>query len=199
VLLDAMSGRTIRLTLDNVVCRGGKMGFGFCDAMEIPGGYGPFIADGAGPGFPPGMRLKRDAELAEMGRQNGPLQVMEGYSVIEIKPYESGDNPDLVTMLANADQLSALNLLFHFGRQRNDDILFPAGSGCSSIFRLPLSELRRDFPRAVIGNADVSSRVYFEAGTLFFTVSGSDFHQMLSDSDRSFLTAAAWKKLRNRV
>jgi muramoyltetrapeptide carboxypeptidase LdcA involved in peptidoglycan recycling len=104
-----------------------------------------------------------------------------------------------VTIAATPDSLSALNLLFHFRRLGDDLTFFPSGSGCASIFRLPFGELAKDNPRAVIGNADVSSRPFFDANTLFFTVAGEIFETMLQDTDKSFLAASAWKKLKERV
>ena len=199
-LNNAAGGETIRLSDDIIKCPGGKIGFGFRNGpMEIPGGYGHFVSYGAGEGAPPGMRLKSSPELAEQGAQSSPENVLEGCTIIEIKPYEQTDDPDLVTVLASADQLSALNLLFNFRRTGNESAYFPTGSACSSVFLLPFSELRREEPRAVIGNADISVRPYFEADTLFFTVSGQAFREMLQDADESFLIASAWKKLKPRI
>ena len=196
----AFRGETIRLSADSIRCFGGKGGFGLVDSkMEVPGGYGHFVSYGAGEGAPPGMRLKASPELAEQGELVSPRDVMDGMTMIEIKPFEESDAPDLVTVLSTPDQLAALNLLFHFRKVENDATFFPAGSGCSSVFRLPFAELRSDNPRAVIGNADVSSRPGFPPDTLFFTVPGEVFKEMLRDADESFLTAAAWKRLRERI
>jgi len=196
----ALNGETIRLSADSVRCFGGKSGFGFIDGlMKVPGGYGYFISCGAGEGSPPGMRLKRSPELAEQWALAAPQNVMNGNDTIEIKPFAESDKPDLVTVLSNPDQMSALNLLFHFRKIKDDAAYFPVGSGCSSIFRLPFAELRSESPRAVIGNADISSRTGFPADSFFFTVSGEAFRQMLDDADESFLVAHAWKKLKKRM
>ena len=201
VLNHVMAGETVRLTLDSLSCNGGKSGFGFDDGlMKLPGGYGHFVSYGSDEeNAPAGMRLKCDPELAERGALAAPKGVMDGFSAIEIKPYEEGDEPDLVTVFATPDQLAALNLLFGFRRIGDDLIFFPAGSGCYSIFRLPFAELLKAQPRAVIGNADISSRVYFDANSLFFTVSGPAFRQMLEDSGESFLIANAWKGIKKRL
>ena len=198
-LNNAMDGETIILSRDNIQCPGGLYGFGFQDDVKIPGGYGHFISYGAGDGFPPGMRLKRNPEIAERGSRNAPKNVMDGYSYIEIKPYRQNDDPDLVTMQVNPDQLSAMNMLFYFGKDCADATVFPAGSGCSTVFLLPFAELRSSNPRAVIGNADITARDYFKADTLFFTVSGKAFAEMLRDADESFLTMPAWNKLKSRI
>ncbi|MDR1621197.1 MAG: DUF169 domain-containing protein, partial [Synergistaceae bacterium] len=97
VLNDAMAGETVCLSEDVVPCNGGKYGFGFSDAsMRVPGGYGHFISYGAGEGFPAGMRLKCDPELAERDALAKPKGVMDGYSAIEIKPFEeSGGESDI--------------------------------------------------------------------------------------------------------
>jgi len=199
-LNNAFQGETIRLSEDAIRCPGGKGGFGFADGLaDMPGGYGHFLSYGAGEGAPPGMRLKQTPELAEQGALESPQNVMDGCSVIEIKGFEDSDEPDLVTILATPDQLSALNLLFHYRRLESDITYFPAGSGCSSVFRLPFAELKSKNPRAVIGNADVSSRPGFPENSFFFTVSGEAFKQMISDADESFLTASAWKRLKSRI
>ena len=199
-LVNALEGETVRLSEESVRCVGGKGGFGFSDgSMAVPGGYGHFVSYGAGEGFPPGMRLKQSPELAEQGALATPGCVMDGYTIIEIKPFEDSDEPDLVTVLANPDQMSALTLLFNFRTVESDGVYFPAGSACSSVFRLPLAELRSERPRAVIGSADVSVRPGFPANTFFFTVSGKAFKQMLGDADESFLIASAWKRLRERL
>jgi len=199
-LNNALKGETIRLSADAVRCFGGKSGFGFVDGpMNVPGGYGHFISYGAGEGAPPGMRLKQSPELAGQWALASPQDVMNGNSIIEIKPFEESDKPDLVTILSAPDQLSALNILFNFRKAEDDATYFPMGSGCSSVFRLPFAELRSESPRAVIGNADISSRIGFPADSFFFTVSGEAFRQMLDDADESFLAAHAWKKLKKRM
>lgn len=199
-LNNALQGETVLLSEEMVRCFGGKGGFGFSDAaMDVPGGYGHFVSAGAGEGAPLGMRLKQSPELADLGALASPQGVMGGKSMIEIKPYSEPDASDLVTILATPDQLSALNLLFQYRKVESDAVFFPAGSGCSSVFRLPFAELGKEKPRAVIGNADVSSRPGFPADTLFFTVSGEAFQEMLHDAGESFLIAGAWKKLRERV
>ena len=196
----ALQGETIRLSEDSVRCFGGKGGFGFSDGeMKVSGGYGHFMSYGAGDGSPPGMRLKQSPEIADEGALASPKNVMDGNTIIEIKPFEEKDEPDLVTILCAPDQLSALNLLFNYRKTENDTTYFPTGSGCSSVFRLPFAELSKEKPRAVIGNADISSRPGFPADSLFFTVSGEAFKQMLCDADESFLIAAAWKKLKGRI
>ena len=201
VLNNVMQGETVRLSLDAISCNGGKGGFGFTDeAMRMPGGYGCFISYGSKEdGAPHGMRLKQNPELAKQGAQSQPKGVMEGFSIIEIKPFQEADDPDLVTIFAAPDQLAALTLLYGFRRIGEDHTIFPGGSGCSTIFRLPFAELGKEAPRAVIGNADVSSRVYFDAGAFFFTISGTAFKQMLEDAGESFLIASAWRGVKKRL
>ena len=195
----AVNGERIMLSEDTVFCMGGKLGFGFQDEMRVPGGYDLFVSHGAGEGFPPGLRLKRNPEIAALGAANSPKNVMEGYKFIEIKRFEEGDEPDLVTILANPDQLSALNMLFQYSKSSNDVTVFPSGSGCSSVFLLPFAELRSSEPRAVIGNSDITVRDQFQADTLFFTIPGKAFVEMLEDADQSFLITPAWVKLKERI
>ncbi|MCL1802628.1 MAG: DUF169 domain-containing protein [Eubacteriaceae bacterium] len=199
-LKHAMEGEQICLSEEDIKCFGGKIGFGFSDGpMQVPGGYGSFVSYGAGEGFPAGMRLKKTPELAEQGSEDIPKSTMEGYKYIQIKPYEEGDSPDLVTICANPTQLSALTLLYGYRLPGNDNAVMLSGSACSSVFQMAFAEQKKDAPKAVIGNTDVSVRQNFDSGTFFFTVSGEAFANMLEDAGESFLIAAAWKRLKETI
>lgn len=200
VLNEVFSGKCIVIDSKNLSCCGASIGFGFYDGLpNIPGGFGNFLSHGKGEGYPIGERVKCNAEIGEKMLLNQPRNVMEGYSAIQIKPYEESDNPDLVTILANPDQISALVHIFNYRKIEYDTVIMPMVSGCASIFRVPFGELKRDNPRAVIGNVDVFSRPHFEKNTFFFTVSGKDFKNMLLDADESFLVSPIWSGVKSRL
>jgi uncharacterized protein (DUF169 family) len=200
VLQDVFQGRRVVLTMDAISCRGGRIGFGFLDGLaDIPGGMGYFLSIGRGEGFRAGERLKCCPEVAEASILNQPRAVMKGFDALEIKPYEAGEPPDLALALVNADQLSALTILYSYRTADFDRVIMPMSSGCASIARIPLGELRGNAPRAVIGNSDVMSRQYFDRETFFFTMPGRCFDEMLRDADTSFLFAPMFAGVKKRL
>lgn len=197
----ALAGEHIRVTPDNITCRGSYAGFGFRDGIpNIPGGFGYFLSSGRGEGFPPGERIKNSPETAEAMVRAQPQNVMDGFAAIDIRRYEDGVTPDTVTALANPDQLAALIHVFNFENPDYDNVIAPMSSGCASVFRIPFGELTRgDNARAVIGGVDVFSRPHFPADTFFFTVPGTVFQKMLDNADHSMLASHIWKGVKKRL
>jgi hypothetical protein len=128
-----------------------------------------------------------------------PKAVLENFNAIEFKPYETGDAPDLVLTLVNADQLAVMTTLFAYRNPAFDSVILSMCSGCASVARLPFGELRSATPRAIIGNCDIVSRNYFDAETFFFTISAAKFAEMLADADGSFICAPAFNGIKKRL
>lgn len=196
----AFNGETIIFENSKETCFGACGGFGFSDGLpDVPGGVGNFLSYGAGKDFPSGERVKKNPQLGEELILKQPADVLQGKRAIMVKPYEEGDDAALVTFLANPDQLSALVQLFTFESSDYDNVIAPSSSGCSSIFRIPLSELKRENPRGVIGNIDIFSRPHFDADTFFFTVPYKSFRQMLANSDSCFFISHIWNGVKKRL
>ena len=200
LLAKAFDGDTIYFSKDNMACPGASTGFGFTDGLpKIPGGFGYFISHGRGEGFPPGEHVKCSPEIGERMLLSQPQGVLEGFDCICIKPYEQGVSADTVTSLVTPDQLSALIHLFCFRKSGFDNVIMPMVSGCSSVFRIPFGELKKEEPRGVVGNVDVFSRSHFAENTFFFTVPGKDFETMIADADNSVLSAKIWSGVKSRL
>lgn len=200
LLQKALEGETVFFNAADLSCRGAATGLGFSDGIpDTPGGFGHFISSGRGEGYPPGERIKCSPQLGEEMLLAQPQKVMHGYSAICVQPYGSAIASDLVTVLANLDQISALIHLFNFRKAAYDNVIAPMSSGCASVFRIPFGELETEHPRAVIGNIDVFSRPHFGANTAFFTVSGEDFAQMLADAQESVLASHIWRGIKARL
>lgn len=197
----AMAGEAVIFTETNMACKGGKVGFGLSDGVpEVPGGFAHFIAQGRGEGFPPGECVKDSPEVAERMLLGQPQAVFGGFDALEVRPYEAGRPADLVSVLANPDQLSALIHIFNFENPAYDNVIMPMTAGCASVVRIPLGELKRgQDARAVVGNVDVFSRPHFPPDTFFFTVPGWAFDRMLRNADRSVLSSSIWKGVRTRL
>lgn len=200
VLKKVFDGENLIFNSDNMSCGGAKAGYGFSDEIpNIPGGFGNFISTGAGEGFPPGEKIKCSIPVAEQMLTKQPKDVMDGNTSILAKPYESNDTPDLVMILANPDQLSALIHLFNFRKADYDNVIMPMVSGCASLFRIPFGELKRENPRAIVGNVDIFSRPHFDKDRFFFIISAKDFENILIDADDSFLFAPIWNGIKKRL
>lgn len=196
----AFEGETIILSVESSTCRGGHLGLGFCDGLpNMPGGFGNFMAQGKGEGFPKGEKVKINSEVADDMLLSQPQDVLDGAEYIKIKPYEDGDDSDIVTALVNPDQLAILVNIFYFRKSSYDDIICPMSAGCTSVFRIPFGELKREVPRAVIGNVDLVSRKYFDKDKVFFTVSGKDFKQMLDDAENTVVTSHIFQGVADRL
>lgn len=196
----AFNGETLCFSITSKGCPGAARGMGFFDGIpQVKGGFGNFIANGCGDGYPEGERIKQSPEIAEKMLCEQPEDVLDSKQYIIIKPYELSDNAACVTFLCNCDQLSLLVHLYAYRQSSYDSVIAPMCSGCASIFRIPLGERKKENPRAVIGNIDIFSRIHFSKDTFFFTVSGQTFKQMLDDANQSFLTADKWKDVRERI
>jgi len=200
LLKRAMDGESLCFDGRKLSCRGAKRGMGFSDELpNIKGGFGNFISNGAGDGYPEGERIKKNPEIGEMMMNLQPVDVLNGYRYIVVKPYEDGDKASLITFCVYPDQLSGLIQLFSYRTGEYDNVIAPLSSGCASIFRIPLGELKREKPRAVIGNVDAHSRVHFDANTFFFTITANSFHEMLEDADTCFFSTWNWKGIKERI
>ncbi|MCL2010657.1 MAG: DUF169 domain-containing protein [Synergistaceae bacterium] len=196
----ALNGETLMFDGQYLSCPGAARGMGFCDGVpKIKGGFGHFISYGAGENFPVGERVKKNPEIGEDMLHRQPQDVLDGYKCITVKPYEAGDDAALVSFCANPDQLSGLIQLFSYRTGAYDNVIAPLCSGCASIFRIPLGELQRETPRAVIGNVDALSRPHFDKGTFFFTIAAKAFGEMLEDADTCFFTTFNWKGIKERL
>ena len=200
LLLRALNGETLCFDSEKLSCPGAARGMGFSDAMPaIPGGFGNFIANGAGEGFPQGERIKQTPQIAEDMLHLQPRDVLGGKKYVVVKPYAEGDAASLVTFYVNSDQLAGLVQLFSYRTAEYDNVIAPMSSGCASIFRIPLGELKRDRPRAVIGNIDAFSRIHFDKNSFFFTVTAKAFKEMQEDAPSCFFTTFNWQGIKERL
>ncbi len=195
-----LEGETLVLTRGSCGCRGFDSNAGFVDERpSIPGGYGLFLSYGAGEGFRPGERLKCGPQVAERYADALPKQVMGDFNAIQVAPYQEGMKPDVVVSFVTPDQLSAMVFLHDFRRSDYDNTIVAATSGCASLFRVPLAELGKERPKAVIGNLDIAARPYLDERLLSFSVTGETFLTMLEDTGACFFHAPFWRRIRPRI
>ena len=111
------------------------------------------------------------------------------------------EQPELMVMIANPDQISALTVLYNYDTEsdRLSNVIVPAGAGCHQIGIIPLNEARSENPRAVLGLTDISARNTIKNSLghefLTFTVAFRMFLRMEANVEGSFLERDSWKEL----
>jgi uncharacterized protein (DUF169 family) len=122
---------------------------------------------------------------------------------VVFKPLEKIDekveNPALVSIPANADQISALAALINFRRHGNNHIHAPFCAGCQSVCVIPYNESDRENPRAVIGNLDLASRKILPPDILTFTIPFKTFCEMEEDVPISLIRKKTWTRIASRI
>jgi uncharacterized protein (DUF169 family) len=228
MLAQAAVGRTAVFDRDSYGCMGGSMGLGFGDQFDgFNGGrecFNYFLSTG-NKNWEYGREMIEKAE-GEMRRESlnhfvhgegyvkSPELVAKRsssmpritastkYVVFTPLSHAGGAHPEVVVILADADQLSGLVVLANYRRDTFDNVYAPFAAGCQSIGLLAYSEVGKVNPRAVIGYTDPSARLA-TADTLghdlmSFTVPYSMYLEMEDDVENSFLERETWKELMSK-
>ena len=196
-----LAGQTYTFALDNCSCSGFDHNTGLRDDMpNTPGGFGVFLSYGSDQQWtPPGEKFKCDPETAEAMWEHLPKEVMGEFDALRFEPYREGMHPDIVVAFCNPDQLSAMIVLHGYDKPEYDRVIASTVSGCASMVRIPLNELRSDKPRAVITGTDLAARKFVPEGEVAFAVTGPEFDKMLAVTEECFFHSPVWKPVRNRL
>ncbi len=196
-----LAGETMVLGEGSCSCTGFDHNSGIKDERPaIPGGFGVFLSKGSDQMWtPPGERFKCDPQTAEAMFDSLPKNVMDGFDAIKFEAYREGMKPDVVVILADADQLSALIVLHGYHRGEYDSTVATTASGCASMLRIPFAEMKKDRPKAVITATDIAQRHFVDENLLALSVSGSDFEKMLMATPECYFHSPVFKKIRARI
>ncbi|HJV64202.1 MAG TPA: DUF169 domain-containing protein [Geomonas sp.] len=225
MLSSAARGKTAVFDRCSYGCPGGGVGLGFGHIYEkFPGGVPGFChflsqgneQDPAGKAIGEGMqaagapadfvdhflhgeRYKKSPKEAEQFVDALPIQDVPTKFVV-LKPLSQVDPekeaPVSVTLLVNADQLSALVILANYDRPGLESVAVPYAAACQVMGILSYREAEAEHPRALIGLTDISARKYLKAqgmgDKLTFTVPFGRFLEMEENVPGSFLTGSTW-------
>ena len=231
LLARAAKGETVAITKGTCGCHGALEGFGLGRSRpeDFPGGRECFLRflsvgnEGWEQGraviqklteanapkiliteFAEGEGFKKTPELVDEWQDEVPDIEPQGSHVV-IRPLaslEAGEKPELVTLLADPDQLSALVVLANYARPGIDNVRIPFCAGCAGIALYPFDEARQARPRAVIGLTDISARFYLRKllgkDILSFTAPWSLMKEMDGNVSESFLNRFAWRTMMGR-
>ena len=146
--------------------------------------------------------LKKTPDLAKSFTKSTPLfdhpeQYVELIPLTEVDPAK--EEPKIIVIYANPDQLTALVALANYGRADGDNVIVPSAAGCQSICMFPWSEANREVPRAVIGLLDITIRPLIDADLLSFSMPYAMFKEMENNIPDSFLNKPEWDKVAKRI
>lgn len=225
----ALEGKTVSFSRETCHCPGAAPGLGLADDhyQNFPGGleaFGYFLSTG-NKNWEQGRACARQLEENGAGREMVAMYLEgEGFrknpeltldfvssmphvtpkgSYVIVQPLDAvpaGITPEVILMLADGLQLSALVYQANYARRGMDNVRIPFASGCQSIGLLPLFEAAQASPRAVVGLVDISARSFLKKllgrELLSFAAPWSLFQEMEANAGESFLTRPEWKKLR---
>ncbi|MDR1044592.1 MAG: DUF169 domain-containing protein [Candidatus Adiutrix sp.] len=228
LLGQALGGQTVSFSQDTCRCPGAAAGLGLTEANydNFPGGveaFCYFLSSGnenREEGLAVARKLKEGGAGQEMledylkgeGFKKNPDLAMDymghipqlpppkgPYVILEPLSRAWAQSPEVVIMLGDAVQISALTYQANFARKGLDNVLIPFCSGCQSIGVLPLFEQTRESPKAVLGLVDISSRLYLRKilgrDLLSFAMPRTLFQEMEANAGESFLARGAWRRL----
>lgn len=223
----AINGRQAVIDRNTFGCPGGGTGLGFGNQYKnFPGGekgFCYFLSTGVND-WGPGRKLARIAKPFISSETYDTIINGEGYlktpelvgkfleclPIMDI-PYKyvvfrqlrqweaEKEEPQTVVFLADLDQLSALVILANYNRDSNENVIIPMASGCQCMGIYPFREASRDQPRAVVGIADISARMYLKRclkdDVVSVAVPYTMFREMESNITGSFLERNSWNGL----
>lgn len=88
------------------------------------------------------------------------------------------DQPQVVSMLVDIEQLAMLVQLANHGREGYESVIIPRVSGCQSCYLMPYHESQQEVQRAVVGMTDPFSRRFVNHGKLAFSTPIKMFLEM---------------------
>jgi uncharacterized protein (DUF169 family) len=223
-LANAAKGKTAAFDRKTYGCLGGGVGLGFGNKyLEWPGGIEcfyyflstgneqwergkelaqkvePYLRKESFEHFVHGEGYVKTPELVKKFIEQLPIMDIPAEYVV-FKPLSDLDpdqeQPQVVIMFADPDQLSALVVLANYDRESRESVIIPHGAGCHTIGIFPYREARREPQRAVVGLTDLSARVSIARqlgrNLMTFSVPWKMFLEMESNVEGSFLQRRTW-------
>ena len=201
LFIAAAKGKTAVFDRKTTGCPGGKVGLGFGQYPNYPGGIEYFLSVGKSGQFE-GEGYKKDPELGAEFVVCLPITDIP-YQYVIFKPLSQVDTtkelPELIVFYVNNDQLSALTVLANYYRAGNENVMIPFSSGCQAMFLLPYAEGQKENPRAVVGLTDITVRPMVEADMLSFSVPYKMFLDLEASVEGSFLEKHLWHRVLARM
>ena len=210
LMVAAAKGKTMVFDEDTCGCPGGIAGLclgSIYDKESFPTdcllstGDEALAKTGKTSPFPMGRgeRFFATPELADHWMSQFPsVKVPQKYVVFRpFSQLQPNEEPTLVYMFANADQLSALVCMASFHRGGIPSVESPFGAACNSIV-FAYHQIGKEYPKAILGYWDLFQRRVVSKDLLSFTVTYQMYQEMEGSVSNSCLNTDAWEKLASR-
>ncbi|MCB6203789.1 DUF169 domain-containing protein [Extibacter muris] len=209
LLMASAKGKVISMDEESCNCPGGATGCCFGDGFSrLNPNIHIMLSQGAGENAPEGtpIMLKEgerffcNEDIAMKWRKNMPFSD-KAYPRIVFAPLSRWDEigkPDLVFLLANPDQISALVTMLGFHNGKSLNTLAPYGAACHSIL-YAAEQMEKEEPYAIMGLFDISQRNAALENCLSLTMPYQLWEPLSVDLDKSCLTSHSWRKIEARL
>jgi len=195
----AALGKTAAIDKKTYGCRGAGRYLGFIRG-DWP--WLPYFLSYGIKGEMEGERYIKTPEIAKLRFDRMKLRPAPARYCIfaPLEKLGKGVDPEVVVFFAPPDIISALVVLAEYANPREEsNILVKFGAGCGQVVAIPVNELEKKHPKAVLGLFDVSARPRVPKNILSFAIPLPLLEEMYSNIDGSFLYTKSWKKVYKRI
>ncbi|MBQ7978515.1 MAG: DUF169 domain-containing protein [Candidatus Methanomethylophilaceae archaeon] len=198
LLLPALEGKTVAAKKEQIGCKGAWDGLGL-------GGEDPEMRACMAKNYSSGTEERKgrfffcSPEIAVDNYLSKVPIYGNGDEFVVFQPITEaekvGAEPEVVVMVVDAIEYSAMVTLASFSRRTDDSVVRSAfGFGCEQMYAMARQEGEREIPRMVLGTTEFFTRRFFENGEFTLSMPYKLYKQLDEASPHSFLKENSWRE-----